>query len=163
MNSHGFHCKLRLKLGLNGADNPKEPFDSNDTVKKRILIIDDDNEVRSLLSRTLSQAGFEVFTVASGEEGTRLCRQQSMDLVIVDMIMPEKDGLETLMEIRRGSPKCRILAMSGAPRTSVMDPLSVALKLGAVASLAKPYTPHEFLKYVTDCLPRSKTELRAAA
>src|SRR6185503_9039715 len=118
MNSHGFRCKLQLKPGMNGADNPKEPFDSSDTVKKRILIIDDDNEVRSLLSRTLSQAGFEVFTVARGEEVTRLCRQQSMDLVIVDMIMPEKDGLETLMEIRRGSPKCRILAMSGAPRTN---------------------------------------------
>ena len=140
---------------------PKSP--SSGKVKKRILIIDDDNEVRSLLSRTLSQAGFEVFTVGSGEEGTRLCRQQSMDLVIVDMIMPEKDGLETLMEIRRSSPNCRIIAMSGAPRTNVMDPLSVALKLGAVASLAKPFTPNEFLQYVTDCLPRSKGGLRAAA
>jgi DNA-binding response OmpR family regulator len=149
---------------MSGADNPKEPFDSNGgPVKKRILIIDDDNEVRSLLSRTLSQAGFEVFTVANGDEGTRLCRQQSMDLVIVDMIMPEKDGLETLMEIRRGSPKARIIAMSGAPRTSVMDPLSVALKLGAVASLAKPFTPGEFLNYITQHLPGASTEFSAAA
>lgn len=132
-------------------------------MKKRILIIDDDTEVRSILSRTLTQAGFEVFTVGSGDEGTRLCRQKAMDLVIVDMIMPEKDGLETLMDIRRGSPKARIIAMSGAPRTNVMDPLSVALKLGAVASLAKPFTPNEFLKYVTDHLPPSQTEMRKAA
>jgi DNA-binding response OmpR family regulator len=132
-------------------------------LKKRILIIDDDSEVRSLLRRTLSQAGLEVFTAANGDEGTSLCRQRPMDLVIVDMIMPDKDGLETLMEIRRGSPKARIIAMSGAPRTNVMDPLSVALKLGAIASLAKPFTPNEFLKYVTDRLPSSPTEMPSAA
>jgi DNA-binding response OmpR family regulator len=132
-------------------------------LKKRILIIDDDTEVRSILSRTLTQAGFEVFTVASGDAGTRLCRQKSMDLVIVDMMMPEKDGLETLMEIRRGSPEARIIAMSGAPRTQVMDPLSVALKLGAVASLAKPFTPTEFLDYIKEFLPHQRSDLRAAA
>jgi DNA-binding response OmpR family regulator len=132
-------------------------------LKKRILIIDDDSEVRSLLRRTLSQAGLEVFTVANGDEGTRLCRQKPMDLVIVDMIMPEKDGLETLMEIRRGCPNARIIAMSGAPRTNVMDPLSVAIKLGAIASLTKPFTPNEFLNYVTSYLPSSQTELRSAA
>lgn len=132
-------------------------------MKKRILIIDDDSEVRSLLRRTLSQAGLDVLTAATGDEGTRLCRQHRVDLVIVDMVMPEKDGLETLMEIRRGSPKARIIAISGAPRTNVMDPLSVALKLGAIASLAKPFTPNEFLDYVTGCLPGSQTELRSAA
>jgi DNA-binding response OmpR family regulator len=132
-------------------------------LKKRILIIDDDTEVRSILSRTLSQAGFEVFTVASGDAGTRLCRQKQMDLVIVDMMMPEKDGLETLMEIRRGSPGARIIAMSGAPRSAVMDPLAVALKLGAVASLAKPFTPAEFLDYIKEFLPRPRADIRAAA
>jgi len=69
--------------------------------------------------------------------------------------MPEKDGLETLMEIRRGSPNARIIAMSGAPRTTVMNPLSVALKLGAVASLAKPFTPKEFLNSVSQNLPKT--------
>jgi DNA-binding response OmpR family regulator len=131
-------------------------------LNRRILIIDDDTEVRSILSRTLTQAGFQVVAVASGDEGTRVCRQQTIDMVIVDMVMPEKDGLETLMEIRRNSPHARIIAMSGAPRTKVMDPLSVALKLGAVASLAKPFTPNEFLRYVTQHLPQ-QAELKSAA
>jgi DNA-binding NtrC family response regulator len=122
-------------------------------LKRRVLIIDDESEVRSLLSRTLTLAGYEVVTVASGEEGTRACRQHSFDMVVVDMVMPEKDGLETLMEIRRGSPQARIIAMSGAPRTHVMDPLSVAMKLGAVASIMKPFTPDEFLGSVVEHLP----------
>ncbi len=128
---------------------------SNWSLKKRILIIDDETEVRAILSRILTQAGYEAVAVGSGDEGTRLCRQQPMDMVIVDMIMPEKDGLETLMEIRRGSPNARIIAISGAPRTTVMDPLSVALKVGAVASLAKPFTPKEFLNSVRQNLPKS--------
>src|SRR2546426_1156017 len=111
-------------------------------------------EIRSILSRILTQAGFDVLATANGDEGTRLCRQQSIDMVIVDMIMPEKDGLETLMEIRRNSPKARIIAMSGAPRTKVMDSLSVALKVGAVATLAKPFTPNEFLSSVMQNLQR---------
>lgn len=128
-----------------------------------MLIIDDESEVRSLLTRTLAQAGYEVVAVGSGEEGTRVCRQQSFDMVVVDMIMPEKDGLETMMEIRRGSPQARIIAMSGAPRTNVMDPLSVALKLGAVASLMKPFTPDEFLGSVVQFLPQAQPPLQAAA
>ena len=122
-------------------------------MKKRVLIIDDESEVRALLSRTLTLAGYEVVSVATGDEGTRVCRQHSFDMVVIDMVMPEKDGLETLMEIRRGSPKARIIAMSGAPRTNVMDPLSVAMKLGAVASIMKPFTPDEFLGSVVQHLP----------
>jgi DNA-binding response OmpR family regulator len=130
-------------------------------LKKRILIIDDETEIRSILSRILTQAGFDVLATASGDEGTRVCRQQSIDMVIVDMIMPEKDGLETLMEIRRNSPKARIIAMSGAPRTKVMDSLSVALKVGAVATLTKPFTPNEFLSSVMQNLPRPQARIPA--
>jgi len=130
-------------------------------LKKRILIIDDETEIRSILSRILTQAGFDVLATANGDEGTRVCRQQSIDMVIVDMIMPEKDGLETLMEIRRNSPKARIIAISGAPRTKVMDSLSVALKVGAVATLAKPFTPKEFLSSVMQNLPREQPVLRS--
>ena len=129
-----------------------------------MLIIDDESEVRSLLTRTLTQAGYEVVAVASGDEGTRACRQQSFDMVVVDMVLPEKDGLETMMEIRRGSPKARIIAMSGAPRAPIMDPLSLAMKLGAVAILTKPFTPDEFIGSVALHLPPShSSSLQAAA
>jgi DNA-binding NtrC family response regulator len=127
------------------------------------LIIDDDSEVRSLLTRALTQAGYEVVAVANGDEGTRACRQQSFDMVVVDMVMPEKDGLETMMEIRRGSPKARIIAMSGAPRAPIMDPLSLAMKLGAVAILTKPFTPDEFIGSVVQHLSQPRTPLPAAA
>ena len=128
-----------------------------------MLIIDDESEVRLLLTRTLAQAGYEVVAVASGDEGTRACRQQSFDMVVVDMVMPEKDGLETMMEIRRGSPKARIIAMSGAPRAPIMDPLSLAMKLGAVAILTKPFTPDEFIGSVVQHLSQPRTPLPAAA
>jgi DNA-binding NtrC family response regulator len=130
-------------------------------LKRRVLIIDDESEVRSLLTRTLAQAGYDVVAVASGNEGTRACRQHSFDMVVVDMVMPEKDGLETMMEIRRSSPHARFIAMSGAPRARIMDPLSLALKLGAVASITKPFTPDEFLGSVAQHLPQ--TPLQAAA
>jgi CheY-like chemotaxis protein len=132
-------------------------------LKKRILIIDDEIEVRSTLSRILTQAGFEVTLAANGEEATRVCRQQAIDMIVVDMVMPEKDGLETLMEIRRGSPQTRIIAMSGAPRRKVMDPLSVASKVGAVATLTKPFTPKEFLSSVLQNLPTEQPTLHGAS
>ena len=132
-------------------------------MKRRVLIIDDESEVRSLLSRTLTQAGYDVVAVASGNEGTRACRQQSFDMVVVDMVLPEKDGLETMMEIRRSSPNARFIAMSGAPRAKIMDPLSLALKLGAVASISKPFTPDEFLGSVTQHLGQPNPPLQAAA
>jgi CheY-like chemotaxis protein len=132
-------------------------------LKRRVLIIDDESEVRLLLNRTLTQAGYEVVAVASGNEGTRACRQYSFDLIIIDMVMPEKDGLETMMEIRRGSPNARIIAMSGAPRAPIMDPLNLAVKLGAVASITKPFTPDEFLGSVLQHLPHAHTQLGAAA
>ena len=129
----------------------------------RVLIIDDESEVRSLLSRTLTQAGYDVVTVASGDEGTRACRQNSFDMIVIDMVMPEKDGLETMMEIRRSSPKARFIAMSGAPRARIMDPLSLALKLGAVASIIKPFTPDEFLGSIVQHMPHPHPPLQAAA
>jgi two-component system chemotaxis response regulator CheY len=132
-------------------------------LKKRILIIDDETEVRSILSRILTQAGFEVVVAASGDEATRVCRQQAIDMIVVDMVMPEKDGLETLMEIRRSLPQVRIIAMSGAPRRKVMDPLSVALKVGAVATLSKPFTPKEFLSSVLQNLPCEQPTVRVAS
>lgn len=128
-----------------------------------MLIIDDESEVRSLLARTLTLAGYEVVAVATGDEGTRACRQHSFDMIVVDMVMPDKDGLETMMEIRRGSPNARILAMSGAPRAPFMDSLTLALKLGAVASITKPFTPDEFLGSVVRHLPPSHSSLPAAA
>lgn len=130
-------------------------------MKRRVLIIDDESEIRSLLTRTLTQAGYEVVAVASGNEGTRACRQQTFDIVVVDMVLPEKDGLETMMEIRRSSPNARFIAMSGAPRAKIMDPLSLALKLGAVASISKPFTPDEFLGSVAQYMPHPP--LQAAA
>ena len=69
-----------------------------------VLIVDDDEETRKVLQASLAKSDFSAFAVASGEEAVRLCRAQRIDLVLLDIWMPEKDGLETLMEIRRGAP-----------------------------------------------------------
>ena len=72
-----------------------------------VLIVDDDEETRKVLQASLAKSDFSAFAAASGEEAVRVCRAQRIDVVLLDIWMPEKDGLETLMDIRRGAPDVR--------------------------------------------------------
>src|SRR3990170_186442 len=90
-------------------------------VSGRILIIDDDASIRRTLQLMLSKAGYEVMQASDGSEGMRLWRDRGGDLVITDLHMPQKDGIETIVELLSHSPGVRIIAMSGGGQTKRLD------------------------------------------
>ena len=119
---------------------------------QRVLVIDDDEQVRALLYEILERAGFEVMEASNGVEGLKLYRIQPADLVITDLIMPEKEGVETIMELRSQFPNARIIAISGGQRAGGRDYLPIAARLGARRTVAKPFSRQEILEAVRETL-----------
>src|SRR5258707_15596679 len=115
-----------------------------------ILVIEDDSELRQVLRLTLAVAGYEVKTAIDGKAAEGLFRSQPPELVITDIYMPNKDGLEVIMELRANFPRTKIIAISG--QVTQKNMLPVASTLGAVRTLAKPFAPQELLDAVTDAL-----------
>lgn len=103
-----------------------------------------------MLSQTLSVAGHEVALAEDGKQGMKEHRATPADLVITDIFMPEKDGIEVIMELRRDFPKLLIIAMSGNP--AGMNLLNITQKLGVARILEKPFQPGELLTTVEDVL-----------
>ena len=118
----------------------------------RILIIDDDDQVRTMLRRTLEADGHEVDEASNGTEGIANYHANPADLIITDIYMPEKEGLETIIELRRDFPDVRILAISGGSRDMDLDFLPVAAKLGAEKTLTKPIERRALLSAVHELL-----------
>ena len=120
----------------------------------RILVVDDDEAVRSLLKRKLGKAGHEVSTAESGVAASQLLRESVFDLTITDIIMPDKDGLETIIELRgKNWPGMKIIAMSGGGIGLARDYLSVARQLGADATIAKPFDFDDLLNTISSLVP----------
>ncbi|MCX7043902.1 MAG: response regulator [Candidatus Sumerlaeota bacterium] len=122
----------------------------------RILVIDDEEQVRKTLQLILEQAGYEVIGAPDGNVGIELFRKNPTDLVITDLLMPEKEGLETIMEIRRDFPDAKIIAISGGGREGALNFLAVAQKMGAAATLSKPFERKQLLEAVTKVLGNPK-------
>lgn len=99
-----------------------------------VLVVDDNDEIRSLLRETLEDQGYSVCEAADGEAALRLLGQLPADLIILDILMPGKEGLETIVEIRRQKNPAKIIAMSGTEQH-----LKVAKLLGADFTLRKPF------------------------
>jgi len=114
---------------------------------KRVLLIDDNAMVRSLLRTFLEQAGFEVADAAEGEAGIQLFRHWPADLVLCDLFMPGKDGLEAIRELIREFPGVKVIAMSGGS-SGGLDLLPVAKLLGAVELLYKPFARETILEAI---------------
>jgi len=135
-------------------DNFKRAIQSIDALRvARILIIDDDSVIRMLISRILTAMGHAVTTAADGAEGLRANRATPFELVITDLVMPEKEGCETIMELRRTHPQVRIVAMSGGANLGlVLANLKAASLLGAVKTLQKPFTVEELIVAVNEAL-----------
>jgi DNA-binding response OmpR family regulator len=104
----------------------------------KILIIDDDSGVRDVMARALGRDGHEVATAADGNEGLAAARREPPDLVITDIFMPEREGLDTIMELRKQRPELPIMAISGGGHFATGDYLSVARDMGAAMTLSKP-------------------------
>jgi two-component system, chemotaxis family, chemotaxis protein CheY len=105
-----------------------------------ILLIDDNPEARTAMHRALGRAGYAVTTARDGIEGGRLFREIGPDLVIVDMVMPHKEGVATILDIRAAAPEARILAVSGGGGFVAGDILRIAELLGADATIEKPFS-----------------------
>ena len=117
---------------------------------KRILVIDDDSDMRAMLEQTLRSAGYEVVLAANGTQGIRYYHANPTSLVITDLFMPKKAGLETIIELRRDFPDVSIIAISGKPTGGTL--LSIAQRLGAVKTIEKPFQHHELLRAVEEVL-----------
>ena len=125
--------------------------------QRRILLVDDDPDVRRSLENALTKAGYEVVPAANGVEAVRQWRDlHGGDLVILDMFMPEKDGLETIVELRSHSPGVPIIAISGGGTTGRLDILEDAKLLGAIETFEKPFSIHALLALVARTIANSR-------
>jgi DNA-binding NtrC family response regulator len=105
----------------------------------RILVIDDEQHIRIIIQELLTREGHLVNLAYNGEEGMKLAARTTYDLVITDVVMPEKDGLEVLMELKQLVPLVRIIVMTGGgDRLNIHDLLTMAKLLGANRVLPKP-------------------------
>lgn len=118
----------------------------------KILIIEDDEEVREYLESVLSRAGYECLSAHNGQAGVDLFMTNPADLVITDIIMPEKDGIETIMDLRRKNSSLKVIAISGGGRAEPENYLHSAKLLGANKTMKKPFTNEEMLGAIRDLL-----------
>ncbi len=111
-----------------------------------ILIIDDDPQVCDLLEQVVRNEGHQAYSALNGEEGICLYRQHLPELIFLDILMPEKEGLETILDLRREFPNVMVIAMSAASEGAKIDLLELAQRLGAQYRMTKPFQ----LKTVTE-------------
>jgi DNA-binding NtrC family response regulator len=119
----------------------------------RILIIDDDVQILNMLRQTLEREGYDVVEASNGKQGIRLYREEPVDLIITDIIMPEKEGIETILELKRDYPDVKIIAISGGGRIGPEEYLDMAEKLGAQRTFIKPVERKQLLNAVRNLLP----------
>ena len=118
----------------------------------KILIIDDEKQIRWLLRDILEREGHEIVDTPSGEEGIRIHHEEPADLIITDLFMPGKDGLGIIVALRQDTPDAKIIVISGGGPMGNLDVLPAAKALGAVCTLAKPFTREEMLDAVRNAL-----------
>jgi CheY-like chemotaxis protein len=140
-----------MSSGDRAGKKPVDAGSPSSAGKPSILVVDDDAAIRVLLREILIGAGYRVSLAADGNEAIDFVRQQAVDLVITDLFMPEREGMETIQDLLTLRPGLPIIAMSGEGR----DLLPVARLLGARATVAKPFRSEELLETVASLL-RSK-------
>jgi len=118
----------------------------------KILVIEDDDSFRSVLVQMLEKAGYEVLSAENGNQAMKYCREINPDLVLTDIIMPDKEGLETIQELLNLCPNLKIIAMSGGGRFGPNSYLPLAAKLGAKRTLQKPFMREELLSTISEVL-----------
>jgi CheY-like chemotaxis protein len=124
----------------------------------RILVIDDDSDVRTLMVYELRVAGHEVRGASDGAEGLTRQRESPADVVVTDIYMPEKEGIETIRDLKEEFPRVKIIAISGGGRNpsaggfSAHDLRVVAGELGVIAVLQKPFETRELLRSIESAL-----------
>ena len=119
----------------------------------KILIVDDDASIRGLFRRILEVEGYTIVEASNGESALRCFEESWADLVITDIVMPEKDGLELMAELRRLAPGVKIVAISGGGGLNPFTYLAMARERGADTVIFKPVPVESLLKTVHQLLP----------
>lgn len=118
----------------------------------KILVIDDDDTIRTLLCRMLERSGHQVLAAADGAQATDLFRQNPLDLIITDLFMPDREGLEIIQELRKNHPQVKIIAISGGGSIGGTSFLDIARLIGASRTLEKPFGSQALLSTVDEVL-----------
>ena len=118
----------------------------------KILIIDDDPSILTMLKRMLEKAGYEVDIASNGIEGLEKIECCPPDLLVTDIVMPEKEGLELIFYLRRKNPGLKIVAISGGGRFNYEGYLTSAKLLGADLTFQKPFVHKEFIQAISDLI-----------
>ena len=121
----------------------------------RILLVDDDAQVRSMLKKTFEREGYEVVEAGDGQQAVELYDPDTIDVVVTDIVMPEKEGIETIREIKTKNQQAKIIAISGGGRIKPADYLNWAQRFGVEATFTKPIRRQDILDAVASLL---KTE-----
>ena len=117
-----------------------------------VLIIDDDVQILNMLRQIFEREGFAVRTATNGKKGIELQNEMPSDLVVTDIIMPDKEGVETIKELKQRFKDIKIIAISGGGRVGAVDYLILAEMLGAQRTFTKPIKRKELLKAANELL-----------
>jgi YesN/AraC family two-component response regulator len=122
----------------------------------KILVIDDEPSIAIMLKKMLEKAGHEIEIALNGNEGLNLVDKFQPELLITDIVMPEKEGLELIFDLRKKKPELKIIAISGGGRFQFGGYLNSAKHLGADRVFQKPLDHKEFIQAVSDLLNEKK-------
>jgi two-component system chemotaxis response regulator CheY len=135
--------------GLSGGFLPMTPR------AQRLLVIEDDPDLLAVMVRVLTRAGYDVEGAASGTKGLAFAEASQLSLVLTDIIMSDMDGIEVLLALRKRRPDVPVVAVSGGGKLPGAEFLDLASRLGAAATLCKPFSPEELLAIVQQTLVKA--------
>ena len=121
-----------------------------------VLIIDDDEMIVESLSVLLQNEGYDVLSSSNGKNGLKLLGKNRIDVVITDIIMPDKDGIETIREIKKTYRNTKIIAMSGGGKIAAKEYLTFVKQLGVRHTLSKPFEKEQILSALEAVLREPK-------
>ncbi len=107
---------------------------------RTILIIDDEMDICEACANFLRKKGYDVYVAQDGSYAIEYCQRYPIDIVVTDIIMPHKEGIETIIELHKSFPSIKLFAMSGGGSLDPQNPLNAAKRLGAIDSFAKPFS-----------------------
>ena len=126
------------------------------------MVVDDDDDLRSMISRVLTGLGYEVLDASGGNQAAVVYAQHQPDLVIADLIMPDGEGLELIMTLRRTYKEAKIIAISGNGHGSKTNYLVMAQSLGADYTMEKPFSAAQLLSMVRLAIGTGQASLAIA-
>jgi DNA-binding NtrC family response regulator len=122
----------------------------------RVLLADDDDDLRHTLGQLLSRAGYQVIEVKDGVQATHTLEETHVDVLVTDLLMPHKEGLETISEAKKSHPGLRIVAISGGGRVRPEGYLGMAKRFGADRTMQKPFTGEELVKVIAELIAQPR-------